>query len=90
MGGELIASASGLLRTQEKKIVQSITEKPLFCNIKKRPVKGSGHSLKRVFKRASLQREKMSFKEQIVHTPIMVINTQMWGLMLLKVKQLLD
>ena len=29
------------------------------------------------------------FKEQIVHTPITVINRQIWDLKLLKVKQLL-
>ena len=32
----------------------------------------------------------MFFKKQIVHTPIMLINRQMWGLVLLKVKQLLE
>ena len=31
----------------------------------------------------------MFFKKQIVRTPIMLINRQMWGLVLLKVKQLL-
>lgn len=60
-GGALLATTSGLLRTQEKKkIIQSVTEEALFCNIKKHPVKRSEHSLKKEsqFKRESLQKEK--------------------------------
>lgn len=78
------SSCFGSLKNPEAKRSFNQNWKAIVMQNKEAPCK----RVRTLFEKSFFKREDF-FKEQIVHTPVMVINREMWGLMLLKVKQLL-